>query len=140
MKRGWRPGAIRLSAAGKVEVARTPTADELWDLLRQLMDWRGANSEAMPPELWVGLRQLIEWQVLQQPWTRRQVQLLRWHYVREGRDRLRKSWDEAYEYASACLSGSPAEAGPDAMKKAYDEVQKSSTERASSATDLRTLG
>jgi hypothetical protein len=49
---------------------------------------------------------------------------MRWAYVREGLDQRGKRWDSAYEYAADVLKGSPAEAGPDMMKKSYDEMQE----------------
>ena len=102
MAKGWGP-AYRISPSGDIEVARAPTQNELEDLLNQLMEWRGAHAECMRPELWVKLRQFIEWQKLQYPWSRRQIQLMRWSYVREGRDRLGMSWEESYEYEMATL-------------------------------------
>jgi hypothetical protein len=123
MAKGWGP-AYRLSPISEIEKARAPTQDELENLYHQLNEWRGAHPECMPSDLWVKLRQFIEWQTLQYPWTRRQIQLTRWSFVREGRDRLGKSWDEAYEYARDQCQGTPAQAGADMMKKSYDEVQR----------------
>ena len=56
-------------------------------LLRELTDWRVAPPASMPPGLWVKLRQFIEWQMLQYPWTRQKIKLMRWAYVCEGINR-----------------------------------------------------
>ena len=103
-------------------MARAPTVDELYDLLSELMEARLLHPEALPPELFVKLRQLIEWLILQPPWTYSRIQLARWSFVCEGLD-IGEGWDGAFEYASEALKGSPAEAGPDMMKKSYDYMQ-----------------
>jgi hypothetical protein len=77
----------------------------------------------MPVELFVQLEQLIVWQRIQRPWTRQRIKLMRWASVREGRD-LGLSWGLAYEHAARTLDRTPAQAGPDMMKKEYDEVQR----------------
>jgi hypothetical protein len=119
---------VRIGLTGKVEIARTPTQDELEDVLGELMKWQGQQALAspaggMPRGLYLRLRQLLEWQTLQQPWSWEQIHLMRWSYVREGLDRG-EGWDGAYDYAERELRGTPASAGPEAMKKSYDAVQR----------------
>ena len=80
--------------------------DELYNLLRELMEARLLHPEAVPPELFVKLRQLIEWLILQPPWTYRRIQLARWSFVCEGLD-IGEGWDGAFEYASEALRARP---------------------------------
>jgi len=104
---------------------RAPSEDELHHLLLAFMDWRVTPPRLeMPAELYERIRRLIEWELVRRPWSRRQIQQMRWFAVREGRDRPRLSWDEAYEYASQYLRGTPAQAGRDMMKKDYQAFQK----------------
>jgi hypothetical protein len=119
--------ATRLTLTGAVEAVRAPTQDELWDLDRQLGEWQlqqtlSSPAGGLPPELHFGLQQLIAWQIVQQLWTRRQILLMSWSYVCEGVKRY--GWGgSAYKYAANMLKGSPAEAGPEMMKKRYIKMQ-----------------
>jgi hypothetical protein len=120
--KGRRPGpALRMSPAGKIEIARAPSQDELSDLLSELIRYR----EAIPAGLFVRLRQMIEFQGTQEPWTWQQIHLMRWSYVCEAIKRGETWGDEGvYEYASRMLKGTPAQAGASMMKKSYDMMQR----------------
>lgn len=126
MAKGFAP-ATRLTLTGAVEAVRAPTEDELWDLYKQLCEWQlqqtlSSSARGLPRELLFGLQQLIDWQIVQQPWSRRQILLMSWSYVCEGLKRY--GWDgRAYKYAANMLKGSPAEAGPEMMKKRYIKIQ-----------------
>ena len=62
---------------------------------------------------------------MEEPWTPRQIQRVRWYYVSQALGRgERREDDSAYEYASEVLKGSPAEGKSGAMKNGYDEMQK----------------
>jgi len=125
--------------------------DELWALLQALREARLLFPEsvlAKPDQpLWkimvarfhltVGLnrppepeqrppRQQIESQLLaEEPWTRRQIERVRWFYVCAALGRgLRREDDGAYEFAARALKGSPAEGSLHMMKKSYDQMQK----------------
>ena len=52
--------------------------------------------------------------------------------------RYGEGWDGAFEYASEALKGSPAEAGPDMMKKSYRLYAGAPASRSASKTDLET--
>jgi hypothetical protein len=125
MAKGFKP-TLRTAFTGDIEVARAPSEDELEDMLHQLMEWQGQQglTGGLPRDLYIRLRQLLEWLSLQQPWTAYRIKLVSWCCVREGRDRLGMSWEESYEHAMSMLEGTPAEAGPDMMKKRYDEMQR----------------
>ena len=104
------------SLEGSVETARAPTEEELYDLLRNLVE-----TSEIPPELFLRLRRLIEMQILQKPWSQHKKERVRWSFVCEGIKA--KGWDAAFESASAALEGSPAAAGPDMMAKSYNKIQ-----------------
>ena len=123
MAKGWGP-AHRLSPIGDIEMARAPTQNELEELLHQLMEWRGAHAECMRPELWREAATVHRVADAAISVDRRKIQLMRWSYVGEGRDRLGMSWEELYEYASDVCQGTPAQAGAEMMEKSYDEVQR----------------
>jgi len=64
----------------------------------------------------------------EEPWTQKQKEAVRWHFVREGID-LGKSWDKndddgAYAYAVMMCAGSSAEGDRDTMRAGYNETQK----------------
>jgi hypothetical protein len=122
-KRGWPSDTIRVSPTGEIEVVRAPTKDELLDLLLELMDWRGANPAAMPPKLFVSLRQLLEWQATRFQWSRHEIMLMRWSYVRDGRRGGMKA-ETAYRWAAENSRGTPFEAGAEMMKKDYEQVEQ----------------
>jgi hypothetical protein len=124
MAKGFKP-ALWITFTGAIEMSRAPTEDELEDMLRQLREWQVQQglTGGLPRDLYIRLRQLLEWLSLQQPWTPYRIKLVSWGFVREGRDRLGMSWEEAYEHAVSMLKGTPAETGPDMMKKRYDKMQ-----------------
>jgi hypothetical protein len=117
-QKGWAP--LILTAPNTIEPACLGSGELLY-LLKNLGKYAGQ----LPPEFKMKLQRLILWALREQGWDRRQIELMRWSFVREGRDRRKMGWDESYEYASAVLAGSPAEAGPEMMKKSYDKVQRS---------------
>lgn len=49
----------------------------------------------------------------------------RHHWVLACHDEAGLTWDESYERTSDLLKGTPAAAGPDAMKRSYQLVEKS---------------
>jgi hypothetical protein len=77
----------------------------------------------MEPKLWLALRQFFEWHIVQRPWSRQRVKLIRWLYVREGIDRHKLAVQRACKYASTELNGSPAQAGSKAMEADYYEIE-----------------
>jgi hypothetical protein len=108
---------------GTLEEAHAPTKDELEGLVRDLMEWREAQPEAMPPQLWDRLNKYIQWPLRPfQPWTQDQKDRLRWEYVRKGIDR--RGRDNAFEYASTALKATPAAGEPDTMEWSYKKVQR----------------
>jgi hypothetical protein len=108
---------------GRVEEAHAPTEDDLKGLFQELMEWRKAQPEAMPPQLWEKLDKYVQWQMLPfLKWTQEQKDRVRWEYVCKGIARY--GWDGAFEYASNVLRGTQAEAGPDMMKRSYQKIQK----------------
>jgi hypothetical protein len=117
--------ALRLTLTGKPEIARAPTEDELWDLLKAWWDWLAAlpGPQQPPPELRLRLRQLIEWQIVQRPWRRRRIQFARWALVCDAIKRV--GWKEAFKDAARMSAGTPFEARPHTMNMAYVEVQRS---------------
>jgi hypothetical protein len=116
------------------EVHGPPTEDQLEDLLRELMEWREAHPEAMPPELWDRLNKYLQWPMRPfQEWTQERKDRVRWEYVRKG-IRLRGR-DDAFEYASNALNGTPPEGEPDTMEWSFKNEQRRRKLRASGSTD-----
>jgi hypothetical protein len=102
-----------------------PNRPEPWKLLAA--QW---HAELNPPEsLDRPPRNVIEHQiVMEEPWSRAQVQRVRWLFFSEGIDQ--KGWGgkvagkDAGDYASAALAGSAAEGGWRTMREDYDAEQK----------------
>jgi hypothetical protein len=118
-------GQLFLQLRARNAIPSTAASDartnELLDTLVRLMD----QAEKLPAETFMRLRKEIERLVLWQPlWTQRMKHITRWVFVREARDNKGMGWLEAYKYASDQLIGHPAHAGPEAMKKSYEWVQK----------------
>lgn len=116
-----------LSARGQrvhLEEVHAPTKDDLKDLFQELMKWRKAQPEAMPPQLWDKLNKYIRWHMLPLvQWTQEQKDRVRWEYVCKGLARG-LGWDGVFECASDALKGTQADAGPDMMKTSYQKIQK----------------
>jgi hypothetical protein len=106
----------------RVEDLHAPTEGELKDLFRDLLRWREAQPEAMPPELWDRVGKLILWQMLPFEWTQERKDRVRWYWVRRAIPR--RGWEVAFEYASDVLKGHPAEAGPDMIRKSYEKIER----------------
>lgn len=111
--------ALYQSVDGPPEVLRAPTLDELEDLRSLLV----IHAEQVPAELYLRLSDLIDWSILQQPWTRRHIQLTRWRRVRDSLERGNKL-EAAYLDAKKACEGTPAQAGVKMMKKDFDQVEK----------------
>jgi hypothetical protein len=108
---------------GTLEEAHEPTKDELVDLHRELIGWREAQPDAMPLQLWERLIKYIQWPLRPfQPWTQERKDQVRWEYVRKGIDL--RGRDDAFEYASNALKGTPAAGEPDTMEWSYKKVQR----------------
>jgi hypothetical protein len=117
------PAWLWIRYDGIPEEAHAPTKDELEDLLRELMKWREAQPEAMPLQLWERLNKHLQWPMRPvQQWTQEQKDQKRWEYVRKGIDL--RGRDNAFEYASNALKGTPAAAEPDTMEWSYKKVQR----------------
>jgi hypothetical protein len=71
------------------------------------------------------------------PWSRKFVRRARWLYVRTALERgmVPKA---AYDYAVTMLKGTPAQCGPDMMRKDYEALQKSTIYRPNSKQSSRT--
>ena len=101
---------------------RAPTQDELKDLLQELLEWRNAQPDAMPPQLWDRIGKLIEWQMRPfQQWTQERKDRVRWKYVRMAIGHC--GWEGAFEYASKGLQGTPAAGAPETMRQTYQKIE-----------------
>jgi hypothetical protein len=112
-----------ITSDGRIEEAHAPTGDELKGLFQELMEWRKAQPEAMPPQLWEKLDKFIQWHMLPSfQWTQEQKDRVRWEYVCKGIGRC--GWEKAFEYASELLSGTQAEGSEDTMRVSYQKHNK----------------
>jgi hypothetical protein len=92
---------------GTREEAHAPTQDELKDLFRELMEWREAHPEAMPPQLGEKLDKFIQWPMRpfhQRP-TPEQRDRVRWEYVCKGIARF--GWEGGSSGLPTCSGGYP---------------------------------
>lgn len=122
---GFPPSEVLTSPrSDKWEIVGEPTPEDLWDQLRELMERQaGPDPDRLPKEIYLRRRRLLEW-LITHP-TPEQIHWLRWRAVSMALDKgYRREDDGAYEAAARSLERTPAEAGPDAMKKSFDKMQK----------------
>lgn len=105
--------------------------DHLCDLFQQLLE----RLDGQSPRLW--LADPATEGLLAFPWSRKFVRRARWLYVRTALERgmVPKA---AYDYAVTMLKGTPAQCGPDMMRKDYEALQKSTIYRPNSKQSSRT--
>jgi hypothetical protein len=107
----------------RIEELHAPTQDELKDLHRELLEWRNAQPEAMPPQLWDRIGKLIEWQMLPSlQWTQERKDRLRWRYVHMAIARV--GWEKAFDWASDRLKRTPVAAGHRMMRTSYERYER----------------
>jgi hypothetical protein len=90
-----------------------PTEDELWDLLRRSL---------VGARIFGSRRSVMLLRIL--PWSRGLIRRTRWMYVHRAID-LGMVPKVAYLWAAKRVRGTPAECGPDMMRKDYEAEEKS---------------
>jgi hypothetical protein len=79
----------------------------------------------LPPWVFSGVMQRLKVQEMQPPYHE-----IRWMRVREAMSEMDLRADEAYEWASKKLAGTPAHGGRDTMMKSYQKIERSLAESA----------